>query len=531
MKKFIDLYNEIISTADFNKIKLKKSNLKSEKYKTNLRKVLQTFFKEPGDLVPKRNILLTLKGEAKGLSSKDKEIIRYLNNNGYLTTPESYEIGLTTNKKGAQLSILEVLKMIKVLDQKKLKEQLSNIPNEAAKNAVNLKIKQREEFKENYYIYFRNIDQKNRKVIVLTWVPRKIASQSTSVGWTSCMNLFDGVNKSYVFPSIEDGQFIAWLVKKGDENKLDNPQARLLIKVYDDKKGNNFWWPQGKIYGTADNSFRKTVEDFLKEKQKAIMPNIDIDSLNLKGKQYDDDDSEINDNAFGDLIIQKLNKKEKYTYKDFMQAARIGSVSLIKKMLKDKNANKIINNGEAIIDASENGHVDVVRELLKDKRVNPSIYNNQAIRYASQDGHIGVVKELLKDKRVDPGSSDNQAIILASRDGNVDIVKELLKDKRVNPGAQSNRVIINASENGHLGIVKELLKDKRVNPAAKNNDAIVYASENGHLGVVKELLKDKRVNPSAQNNVAIKLARENGHLDVVKELLKDKRVKEKLNKK
>lgn len=314
MKKFSEIYNEIISKEEYKSIRHKnnKSKIDRPSYKENLRIILKRFFTEPGDRLPKRTLVIPLRSKkARGLAGIDKEIIRYLNNHNFSCTPESYELGLCTNSKGAQISILNTLKEIKQYDIVKIKASIEKVKNnKQALDNLNSKIKLREDLKENYVSYYNNIDKQNDMVIAFTWVPRKIASQSTSVGWKSCMNLFAGSNSQYVWTGIEQGQFIAWLVKKGDENKLDKPQARVLIKVFESfRGGDKIWWPAKIVYGTAPDTFKIAVQKFLYSKQKKYIKSsfnelansgdleTDLDLSGYDDQYYDQDNVSIKDMA------------------------------------------------------------------------------------------------------------------------------------------------------------------------------------------------------------------------------------------
>ena len=73
--------------------------------------------------------------------------------------------------------------------------------------------------------------------ILITYIPWRVASMSTFTAsgdkpWTSCMNLDTGVNRHYVGSSVSNGAFVAYLIRPGDEENINNPLARVLIKPF-----------------------------------------------------------------------------------------------------------------------------------------------------------------------------------------------------------------------------------------------------------------------------------------------------------
>ena len=72
--------------------------------------------------------------------------------------------------------------------------------------------------------------------ILITYIPWRVASMSTftsgNAPWSSCMNLDAGVNRHYVGSSMTNGAFVAYLIRPGDEENINNPLARVLIKPF-----------------------------------------------------------------------------------------------------------------------------------------------------------------------------------------------------------------------------------------------------------------------------------------------------------
>jgi ribose 5-phosphate isomerase RpiB len=89
---------------------------------------------------------------------------------------------------------------------------------------------------------------KNKFKVVISRHPYDIAGMSTDRGWTSCMNLNDGMYKEKVKEDIKEGTLVAYLIKDDDTN-ITKPISRVLIKPLKNKNGNVYLEPENKIYG------------------------------------------------------------------------------------------------------------------------------------------------------------------------------------------------------------------------------------------------------------------------------------------
>lgn len=58
-----------------------------------------------------------------------------------------------------------------------------------------------------------------------------IAGMSADRNWTSCMNLYTGEMRQYVYEDIKHGTLIAYIIEKSDTN-INHPIGRVLIKPY-----------------------------------------------------------------------------------------------------------------------------------------------------------------------------------------------------------------------------------------------------------------------------------------------------------
>lgn len=269
------LYNyltEIISKRDwvagprFRDLVKKRINFKE--YKANL-KILKSVFKTLNKGKYSPTIIFdyeSIKVENKTINEIDYQIIKLLEDLGYEVSQESYLLGF--GKKGDKAVILKnVLEAIenKNLDSmynkwvetgnRKIKMQMDSI-REFYSAIQNLEI---EDIKfEDTHAYM--IHKEKGYKIVLSIQPRLIASQSTDVGWTSCMDLVYGQNSTKVGEGIGEGVIIAYLAKIGDEKSLRSPSARVLVKPYKSAKGNEIVWMVDRIYGTTSESFKEKVQ-------------------------------------------------------------------------------------------------------------------------------------------------------------------------------------------------------------------------------------------------------------------------------
>ena len=102
---------------------------------------------------------------------------------------------------------------------------------------------------------------KSDKLVVISRHPYDIAGMSTERGWSSCMNLHNGVNRRYVAIDVKKGTIIAYLINRNDLN-IQKPIARVLIKPFLNIKNKKeiALGVESNIYGTAPLEFEQTVE-------------------------------------------------------------------------------------------------------------------------------------------------------------------------------------------------------------------------------------------------------------------------------
>ena len=275
-------------------------------YRDNLRMILNRFF-TTGKGLAKRYILLPLSSNfnlnqintinnsldrKESLLNKmsdfndtvkdtraDTELINYLISCGYNVDQDEFYKGFCRNDKNVKLKIvdeLEKIKKINLADKKNFLKRLK--PEDPLYPNVQQQIVNRERFKESYLermtIILSDSHQTktdDTEVVIITWIPRLIMSQSTNTIWTSCMELFSdtrqgGSNQRFVMSGIKSGVFIAWLVNLKDMKTINKPIARMLIKpFYSEANDEIVFWPSDLYHdgGISNlNLFVKTVNRF-----------------------------------------------------------------------------------------------------------------------------------------------------------------------------------------------------------------------------------------------------------------------------
>jgi hypothetical protein len=130
------------------------------------------------------------------------------------------------------------------------------------------------------------------KLIVFSRHAYDIAAMSTRRGWTSCMNLYTGIERDHVQYDIKEGSIIAYLILKEDTN-LRSPIGRVLIKPFIDikNKTNVLYVPEKKIYPTTlPDEFLEQVEEIFSKIQKE---NVEYGVFKLVNTLYCDSQSII----------------------------------------------------------------------------------------------------------------------------------------------------------------------------------------------------------------------------------------------
>lgn len=319
---------------------LKKKRVIFDNYRKNLKVVLKRFFNVGG--LSNRTLILPLKNTIneqdivkinKGadkisnikevlhmnrevvVQANDEEIIKYLKDNGYGFRDEKKDFyeAKAYNKNNVKVDLTEEFKKIK--DSVKNLDSKKNIlakidPKLEQYNVIAADIKRISEFKTSFLSRMEiiknqtddldNID--NIDVIILSWIPRHIMSQSTGTIWRSCMSYQQeqegdvGINIRYVGTGIEDGTFIAWLVKIKDLKSIKEPKARILIKPFVNENGDTIWWPShiyhdGSLTGGESILFKRILKNYCYIKQKKYV----LGSLSIADddRVYEDESDEM----------------------------------------------------------------------------------------------------------------------------------------------------------------------------------------------------------------------------------------------
>lgn len=343
MKKNLGLRTKQQMRADLNRVyseleEIKQNSNLEDTYRSNLRVILRKFFTfgniasryvvlPLSTVIPSDNIIRALNSSNnKGMDILnytrqhrdiitdviDEDIKRYLTKNGYhFKNDNDFYDNICYTKNNAKINLRDELAKIganvkNIDNKKKILEKMP--PDSPNRKPIEDEIRRLMEFKPDYLERMEDVvdsmdvetEEKNLKVMVLTWVPRQILTQSTGTIWRSCMTLSSygdnegGSNKRFVTTGITEGVFIAWLVNLADIKTIKEPIARILIKPFMDEEDNIIWWPST-IYhdggqGNELKLFERTCRSYMLKKQKDLIK-ADM-TINIKNanKVYSDKD-------------------------------------------------------------------------------------------------------------------------------------------------------------------------------------------------------------------------------------------------
>ena len=105
---------------------------------------------------------------------------------------------------------------------------------------------------------------KSEHKVIISRHPHDVAGMSTNQGWTSCMNIKNGIYKSKLKDDVKHGTHVAYLVHK-DATNTDKPVARIALKPYVNQQDKKILRPENKTYGTSNSNFHKTVDAWSKK--------------------------------------------------------------------------------------------------------------------------------------------------------------------------------------------------------------------------------------------------------------------------
>lgn len=271
-------YLEIISKQKWaRRYKQHHPDVEGRDYKKWSARLKQLFTQLNGGVFNKTVVVDYGSGKSSRLNQFDKILIPMLIELGYTVSKESYTMG-KASKEGTEVNIIDILNGMgaKFQNAERMKAALAKAPNpnlekqiKVIEKIMNSDLYDVDDKKINIRkLSIYNTNKENQFKIVFSMDPRVIASQSTDVGWRSCMNLESGVYRAQVKSGIESGVFIAYLTRAGDELELKNPTSRVLLKPYT-KLGDpdKYFWEVDKIYGTAPQSFSDQVKKIIKNIQ------------------------------------------------------------------------------------------------------------------------------------------------------------------------------------------------------------------------------------------------------------------------
>ena len=113
---------------------------------------------------------------------------------------------------------------------------------------------------------------RGKKTICLSMHPYDVAGMSTGRGWTSCMDLEDGINNRYVKEDIKQHTLVAYLIDSSDKD-IKRPLSRVLLKRFYALNKKDYFYHVEKVYPMPNAPFIASVQEFVNEHiNKAIMP-------------------------------------------------------------------------------------------------------------------------------------------------------------------------------------------------------------------------------------------------------------------
>ena len=162
--------------------------------------------------------------------------------------PETGERGLTQNLPNSGPTF-KSLKQLEAEVKKNTQEKFDKLIN-MYNDIPELKIFRENKAKSYYMVFSKHAYD--------------VGGMSTNRGWSSCMNLYGGVNKRYIQHDIEEGSFVVYLVAEDDLN-ITKPTARILIKPYVNYTNADdvYYQPEENVYGTAPRQFAVNVMDLI----------------------------------------------------------------------------------------------------------------------------------------------------------------------------------------------------------------------------------------------------------------------------
>lgn len=149
---------------------------------------------------------------------------------------------------------------------------------------------------------------RGKKSICLSMHPYDVAGMSTGRGWTSCMDLNDGINKKYVRDDVKQHTLIAYLIDTTDRD-IKRPLSRVLIKrFYSEQSTNKFFYHVEKVYPAPNDPFIESVQSFIDDKINAEL--LGGDSLEYRYRIHKDLYTDTRESIFPQLTYAKSDPLE-----------------------------------------------------------------------------------------------------------------------------------------------------------------------------------------------------------------------------
>lgn len=186
--------------------------------------------------------------------------------------------------------------------------------------------------------------KKQNLSITISRNPYDIAAMSTKRGWSSCMDLSHGCNRSYVFRDIRYGTMIAYLHRTSDVDIM-KPICRILMKPYRVAKSRLL---RDRIVGMENRPYGTDVAGFKTEVQKWIDASFPI---------QEDKEFTLNQYVYNDgiqrVIIRITDDSPLITskdYKDRVKAAKYGSDAIRLRLIEDNSESVVKTAFDSMVD-------------------------------------------------------------------------------------------------------------------------------------------------------------------------------------
>lgn len=137
------------------------------------------------------------------------EVAGHLAKHGYrIASGQDYKAGYAVDPHNRQTKIGKAL--VRTGATADLVNKFNNDPHRALKNNEHL-------------------------MVAVSRDPHQVAAMSTGRGWSSCMDMDEGINKHYLPEELRAGTHVAYLIHKNDK-KIENPIARVALKPYNKQR-------------------------------------------------------------------------------------------------------------------------------------------------------------------------------------------------------------------------------------------------------------------------------------------------------